>query len=146
MWENRLAKIIKKRENPEFIGPIICRVINPPPEIKISGLSGKLLLDKDDLYINASVLTDYKRTFISEGIVDLDDSKCGQTDSVYDGGYQATSHKHILDTLEVTDGMFAAEGELTLTNTLKKDDEVLLLPTNSNQKFFLICKVKKLGD
>lgn len=142
----RLAKIIKKRDNPKFIGPTIGIVVSEPPEIKISILSGKIMLDKNDLYINASVLSDYSRSFTSEGLVDLDDSKCGQTDLVHDGGYQATSHKHILDILEVTDGMFAAEGEFTLTNTLKKDDEVLLLPTNSNQKFFLICKVKKLGD
>ena len=146
MWDEKLAKIIKKRDNPKVIGPIICKVINPPPEIKITGLSGKLLLDKDDLYINDLVLADYSRNFISEGIIDIDDSMCGETDLIHDGGYQASSHRHSLETLEVTDGMFAAEGSFTLTDTLKKGDEVLLLPTNSNQKYFLICKVKKLGD
>jgi len=146
MWDKKLAKLLMDRNNPETIGPIIGIVVNSPPDIKIKALSGRATLDKNDLYINEYLLPGHKRTIESNGVIDLGDELCGQTDLINDGGYQAGTHRHTLETLEVTDGSYSSEGELILTDALKKGDEVLLLPTDNNQKFFVICKVRNLGD
>jgi len=146
MWDKKLAKLMRERENPSVIGPVIGKVIKPMPNIEIKFLSGKGLLDKDDLYINANLVAGYRRIIESNGTIDLGDELCGQTDLIHDGGDQATSHQHTLETLEVTDGPYSLEGEIILKDSLNIGDEVLLLPTNNNQKFFIICKVKKLGD
>lgn len=144
-WDKRLANIIKKRDNPKLIGPVIGTVIKPLPDIQIKALSGKALFDKDDLYINKNLIAGYTRSVESNGVIDLGDDLCGETDLINDGGYEATSHKHTLETLEITDGPYSFEGELILKDSLVKGDKVLLLPTDNNQKFFIICKVKKLG-
>ena len=146
MWDKKLAKLLMDRNNPKTIGPVIGIVVNSPPDIKIKALSGRAILDKNDLYINEYLLPSHKRTIESNGVMDLGDELCGQTDLIHDGGYQASAHRHTLETLEVTDGSYSSEGELILTDTLKKGDEVLLLPTDNNQKFFVICKVRNLGD
>jgi len=144
-WDEKLAKMMKKRDNPKLIGPVVGTVIKTLPDIQIKALSGKVLLDKDDLYINKNLIAGYSRSVESNGVIDLSDELCGQTDLINDGGYQATNHQHTLENLEITDGPYSLEGELILKDSLEKGDEVLLLPTDNNQKFFIICKVKKLG-
>lgn len=138
-WDKNIAKLFKKRDNPVVMGPLIGTVIQDTPVIKISVFSGQVILEEQHLYINECLLSNHKRQMITNGLMDLNDAICGQTN------YQ-TDHSHVIDTLEVTEGNFSSEGEIILTDTLKMGDEVLLLPTNNHQKFFIICKVRKLGD
>jgi hypothetical protein len=143
-WDKEIAKLFKKRDNPSVIGPVIGKVLSSPPGIKVSILSGKVILDKSHIYINESLLSSHIRTFlIDDGLLNFLEESCGMTSLEHDGGDNAESHDHQIKSLEI-DTTFDAEGSIQFTNSLAKNDEVLLLPINNNQKFFLICKVKQL--
>ena len=144
MWDKEIAKLIKGNKKIKGYGPIIGKIISPPPEIKISALSGKLILSKSYLYINDFLLSQYKRDISIDGQITFIDENCGETDLVNDGGYNASLHLHEIVSLEV-DTDYEAEATINLVDTLKINDEVLLLPTESGQKFFIVCKVKQLG-
>lgn len=144
-WDIEFAKIFRERDNPSNLGVIIGKVIKPLPELEISILNESAILDKDDLYICNSLLDTYTREFQKEGSIKFKDSGCGTTTTVNDGGYQASSHNHEIENLNI-DTQYTAEGKITFVDTLKMDDEVLLVPEATEQIFFIIDKIKKVGD
>lgn len=120
MWDKEIAKLFMDKDKIKGYGPIIGKVISGPPNIKVSALSGKIILDKNYLYINDFLLSNYQRNIIIDGEIEF-----------------------IEEDLEI-DTEYEAQGIISFVDTLKENDEVLLLPTESGQKFFLVCKVKQL--
>lgn len=139
---SELAKMFKERENKPYMGPQIGEVISPPPNIQVR-LGGKIILTKDNLVIAAHVLNNYTRQFSIEGNISFSDSDCGTTDSVNDGGYEANSHSHTIETLNI-DTTFNSNGTMAFTDTLKQGDKVILIPSTDEQIYFLIDKAVTL--
>jgi hypothetical protein len=111
---NELAMMFKNRDNQPYLGPITGTMISTPPEIKVSCFDGKVILDKSKLIIAASVLTDYTR------------------EATIDGATAAPS--------PVT----TISGTLKFTDTLSSGDEVILIPTQDKQTYFLVDKAVRL--
>lgn len=126
-WATELAKDDIKNTNPSRIGNIVGSVININP-LKISILDGNIILQKEHLYICNSLRNDYIRQFTLQNFT-------GTTNSVNDGGDNASSHSHNINSLE---------GEIKFTDTLKIDDKVLLVSTVNEQTWFIIDKITKL--
>lgn len=130
-----LAILFKERNNKEYMGIQIGKVVSALPDIKIS-LGDNILLDKSHLVFGASVLNGYKRKYSISGTIQFSETDCGTTD--YSG-----NHRHSISTLDV-DTTYTADGDLTLTDTLVVGDEVILIPTEDEQTFFVIDKAVRL--
>lgn len=120
-WDIELAKKFKERDKKQRIGNIVGKVINTSP-LKISILDGQVVLSGEQLYISISLENSYKREFETSNIE-------GKMSNV-------SSHLHIIESLK---------GTITFTDTLKVNDEVLLIPTEGEQTWFIVDKVRKLG-
>lgn len=104
-------------------------IITPPPEITIS--YNGFTLNKNDIYINNWLLKDYYREYKGHIKSATQDRSGGSGDAQYE------SHNHDID------------NDYTLTSyttdTLKKNDKVLLLPMTaedgSTQKYVVMCKI-----
>ena len=137
---NELARLLKERENIEHMGIQVGEVIAPLPDLQVK-LNENILLTKDHLRIAYHLCTDYQRPFQVEGTIKLADNDCGQTGSVGVGDHGA--HQHTLETVNIETEM-TANGTIKLTDFLKAGDEVILIPTQDEQTYFLIDKVVKL--
>mgnify|MGYP000919447788 CR=1 FL=1 len=111
-----LAKMFKERENPTLQGICLGEVIAPLPDIQISVNS--FILDKDDIVIAQHLLPTYKRTTLPTLTV--------SSATVGDHG----AHTH---SVNITD--------ITFTDTLKKGDRVVVIPSTDNTTYFIIDKV-----
>ncbi len=131
-----MAKELKIRQNPKMLGPIIGKIISPPPNLKISILEGQVFITK--CYVLDSLLSNYTRI---ASIPLQQASGTGDTNSVDDGGDNASPHSHTvsLNSLQLNKISF------TFNDTLKTGDEVLLIPTPDNQVFFLVGRIKSIG-
>jgi hypothetical protein len=123
--------MFKERDNKPYIGPQIGKVIIPPPDIKIA-LGDNIILEKDRLRISASVLNNYEREIEitnGEGVTTLvqplppDPPTTSET-----WGMTNTNIK----------------GKMKYTDTLKSGDEVILIPSDDAQIYYLIDKVVRL--
>ena len=133
---SELAKMFKDREPIRYMGPVVGTVLSPPPEIKIQ-IDKKIILDKNHLVISASILSDYKRKYELQGNIKINDSDCGNTNVVNDGGYQASDHSHTIESISINT-QYTADGEIKATDTLKEGDKVILIPSQDEQTYFLI--------
>lgn len=129
-----LASILKNtaKSVPTFEGFIVGKVITPPPEIQIS-IDDVIVLDKTHLIIAAHVLNNYEREFEIEGDIQFTDSDCGTTTV-------SSAHSHGISSLNVDANTLKAKGKLKWTDTLKKDDQVILVPAGNQQMYILIDK------
>lgn len=132
-WDVKLAEELKKRQNPNMLGPIIGTVISSPPELMISILEGQVFITK--CYVLDNLLSGYTRT-ISIPM----QAAAGTTNSVDDGGDNASSHSHNIQSLQLSEVTF------NYNDTLKPGDQVFLIPTNDNQVYFLVGKVTLIGQ
>lgn len=126
MWDVGLAKMFKERNNTSLIGPCVGKVVSPKP-LKIEILNGDVILQEEQLYISRSLLDrDY----------DCDVSGVGSMGEVisYDG---------TLVSLNLTKDSHG--GKTKLYFELKVNDEVLLIPTENEQVFFIVDIVEKVG-
>lgn len=130
-----LAKMFKERDNKPYLGPQIGEVIDPPPNIKVK-LGDKIILTKDNLVIAAKALNDYTRQISISGDISFADSNCGSTGI-------SSSHSHTIETINI-DTQYNANGTLLYTDTLKKGDKVILIPSTNEQLYFLIDKAVSL--
>lgn len=115
-----LANSIKgaAKSIPTFEGFIVGKVLEKPPEIKIA-IDEAIILDKTHLVIAAHVLKEYEREFeIFEG-----------EEIIINGSLPNT---------------FTAKGKIKWTDTLKKDDLVILVPAGNQQMYILIDKAVEL--
>lgn len=121
MWDVELAKMFKERNNKDLIGPCIGKVVAASP-LKISILDDQVVLQGGQLYITEGLTT-------KEYLIDYSDGDVS--------GNLSTSGS--LTSLNIKDG------KATLKFSLKIGDEVLLIPAASEQIFFVVDKVKKVG-
>jgi len=146
----RLASLFKERENQPYLGPQIGMVVNPLPDIKIK-LNDRITLDKEDLIIAEHlVFTDavfyevksdktVKLTGDLPGSNDDLDTKIGEL-TFYDGT-KPGDERTIMD-INITEGTgIEHSGEyLHQDFVLKPGDEVILIPSTDEQRYFVIDK------
>lgn len=130
-----LAKMFKERNNKSWSGIQVGVVEYEFPEIKIR-LGDVILLDKSKLLFSSHVLSGYEREFAIEGDLEFTDSDAGQT-SVN------SSHSHSIQSLSVNT-QYKSNGKIKLTDTLKKGDKVILVPTADEQYYYVIDKAVTL--
>lgn len=137
---SELAKLFRERENKPYLGPHIGRVISPPPDIQIA-LGDRIILTKENLLIASHILKDYEREFSVEGQLQFSQGNPGETSnsSVGDHG----THSHMVTNLNI-DTSYQSAGKIKWTDSLKSEDEVILIPTTNEQQYFVIDKVVKL--
>ncbi|MEH6940772.1 DUF2577 family protein [Bacillus sp. JJ722] len=126
-----LAKMFKKNENQPYDGYFVGRVIADFPDIKIE-IDKNIILDKSHLVFAASLLKGYTREYeIFEADVQFTDSQCGSTTV-------ESLHSHGIESLNVDTTTLKSKGKIKWTDTIKKDDEVILVPSQNSQSFIVI--------
>jgi len=110
----QLAKEFKKRDNKVGLGPIIGKVLNSLPDLKISILSGQVVLNRSQLYITKSLYEDTIDVMLS-GDLNIDN-----VSQIVEG--------------DISLGV----------DPLSEGDKVLMIPSNSGQEFFIIDIVRKV--
>lgn len=121
-WDIELAKKFKERNNRQRIGNVIGKVISTFPNFKISILDGQVVLDKNQLYISSLLEDNYKREF--------------EVNNIEGATSNTSEHSHSIESLK---------GVIKFTDSLKLNDEVLLIPAENEQVWFIVGKVRKLG-
>lgn len=119
----KLAQMLKERENVPYKGPQIGTVASVEP-IKVA-LGNAIILDSSHLVIAAHVLSNYQRAIEIPSTSELSGSTTVAGED---------SHSHSYDSLGLT-------GTITLTDGLAIGDQVILIPSTDEQKYFLIDKV-----
>ncbi|MCT4605855.1 MAG: DUF2577 domain-containing protein [Marinisporobacter sp.] len=134
---SELAKLFKERDNQPYLGPQTGMVLSPPPNIQVS-LGDKIILTKEHLVIAAHVLKDYQREIEVKGNI--------QTNG--EGGSITLQTSPPPTTYKVVSGSVGAQttitGTMKYTDTLKKGDIVILVPSTDEQTYFLIDKAVRL--
>lgn len=121
-WEFDLAKEFKKRNNKQRIGACIGLVISPEP-LSISLDNGTILLDEQDVYICNQLLQRKSKVELS--------ANQSQSGTLNGSDYTAT-------------GAITVQGDITLKEVWKAGDYVLVIPTENQDKFFIVDILKKV--
>lgn len=108
------AKMLLDRNNPEIASVLIGTVEEGFPDIKIR-LNDNIILDKSYLVFAAHTLSDYQRQFTSDGDITI-----GTTNS------------------------YSSSGTITLTDTFSVGDQVIIMPTQSKQLYYVLDKAVRL--
>lgn len=153
---SRLAKMLKDRENPNILGVLIGVVEAGFPDIKIR-IQDNFVLEKDDIIFSAHVLENYERDFEFSGTMDLSKStsgtpldNAGTIGNVVDvsaTGLPVTPvvHTHtlpvrLINGINIDGGSYSGTGTIKWTDTLVVGDEVILIPSMNNKRFYLVDK------
>lgn len=128
MWDVGLASMFKERDNKGKIGACIGTVVSVNP-LKISILKGNIVLQGEQLYIPEIL---YKKTYKLELKADNNIGEIAIT----------SKPSNPLISININD---KDKTELILHFELKKDAEVLLIPAENEQSFFVIDVYKKVG-
>ncbi|MBB6218177.1 hypothetical protein HNQ80_004317 [Anaerosolibacter carboniphilus] len=123
-WDVEFAGMFKERNNKVYTGPQVGVVLSPPPNTRVR-LGDEIILTMDHLIIAAHVLSGYKREFSSTSSGDI---------------VTKTPPPETYDTYTVLESL-DHDGEITLKDTLKIGDQVILIPASTDQTYFLIDKV-----
>ncbi|WP_053955095.1 DUF2577 domain-containing protein [Inediibacterium massiliense] len=129
---SELASLFKERDNRPYLGPQVGTIISPPPNIQVY-LGDKIILTKEHLIIGAHVLEDYERQFEIKG----DESTSGESGSITLKSNVPTTYEVVNGNVE---GNVSMKGTFKYTDTLKKGDQVILIPTTDEQTYFLLDK------
>ncbi len=129
MWDVGLAKMFKERDNRSNIGPCIGKVVSEDP-LKISISDGSIVLQENQLYIAEGLLKKGYKIELEAG------------DDI--GDIAITSKPS--DSLISININNKDKTKLTLYFELKQGDEVLIIPAESEQVFFIVDKIQKAGD
>jgi hypothetical protein len=127
-----LAKIFKDRDNQTVPSITAGTVIAPPPEVEIR-LNEFTVLKKDRLIFSAHMLKEYKRELELEGEIKFTDSNAG-----------STSDGSSVINLNVDTNYEAKKVKLTMKDTIKAGDEVIIMPTMDEQLYVVIDKAVRL--
>lgn len=116
----------------------IGEVINPPPELKISILDGRVILYPYMLYMNDRLFDDYTRQYKLEGnITEYSFNNTTESESI------PQHPAHPIKKLAGS-GTYKAEGTIINTCTLVKGDLVKVTPTENGQKWIVDFKIRKI--
>ncbi|KLU66762.1 hypothetical protein DEAC_c14300 [Desulfosporosinus acididurans] len=103
---------------------------------------GDLQISKDNLLVADYLLPDYKRKYSASGNLQFSENgSLGPTDSASVGDHG--SHSHTLTGINI-DTDHKQSGDLTLTDGLKKDDTVALIPTLDEQTYIILARLVSL--
>lgn len=128
MWDVGIAKMMKERDNKAGVGPCIGTVVSAEP-LSISILNGEATLQAEHLYItHGAMKKGYKMELQAKG-------------EIGDIAITELPVKPLIE-LNVTS---KDKTSLTLFFELKAGDEVLLIPAEGEQVFFIVDKVEKVG-
>ena len=133
----KLAEIIKKRDNPLWIGAVTGEVVKAPPQLEVK-LENGIIIKNHKIMISIEKIVGYQRTYSLKGNItkyDFDNTTSSEPVS--------THPAHPIKKLSGK-GTYTAEGTIQWTDTLKVGDKVLMLPTNKEEYFYLIDKVVRL--
>lgn len=134
---NKLALMLKSRDNPKFLGAITGEVVKAPPELEVK-LENGIIIKNKKIMISIEKIAGYERTYSLEGnITEYDFDNTTKSSSV------SNHPEHPIPKLKGK-GTYKAEGKIKWTDTLKIGDKVLMLPTNDHKYFYLIDKVVRL--
>lgn len=111
-------------------------VIKAPPNLTIQLHSGMKIYGKK-LLTDVETRAEYQREFKIKANISKQDMKIDKSDMT-----EVNNHKHNLLSWGGT-GTIEATGTITWINDLIVGDMVLMLPTNKNEKYYLIGKVKE---
>ncbi|WDV48218.1 DUF2577 family protein [Clostridiaceae bacterium M8S5] len=139
-----LAKLFKERENISYLGPQIGEIIMPPNDIKIA-LGDKIVLEKENLIFSSYILNSYSRQFeikSDENNITFEQDNPGEAFNKEVSGATPPIHLHKISKMNISTN-YESTGTITFTDTLKKGDLVLLIPTTDEQKYYVIDKVVK---
>ncbi|WMM23666.1 DUF2577 family protein [Tissierella sp. MB52-C2] len=121
--------MFKERENKINIGPCVGKVVGVEP-LKVSILDGQVILQEGHLYICQSLAKrEYKLELNADGDI---------------GDIAITSKpSNPLIAFNINE---KEKTKLTLYFELKQGDEVLIIPAENQQVFFIVDKIQKVGD
>ena len=125
-WENELALELKKRDNVQPLGSIEGKLISINP-FRVSIKEGKIILNTEQIHISRSLLT---KRYTAKGTGNLKGSGLGNI--------TLSGEKKITDELKWSD--VEIEFDFEITYKLEVGQKVYVLPTSSEQIFF-ICDV-----
>ena len=134
---NTLAKLIKARDNPKWLGAVTGEVIKAPPQLEVK-LQNGIVIKNHKIMISIEKIVGYKREFSLEGTID--EITINATTSNKPCGLGATNPHGTIQGA----GDYKTVGSITWTDTLKVGDKVLMLPTNKEEYFYLIDRVVRL--
>ncbi|SNT18627.1 Protein of unknown function [Anaerovirgula multivorans] len=140
---SELAMLFKERENAIYMGPQVGKVISPPPNIKV-GLGDKIILDKEDLIISAHVLDGYQREIEVTGIRNTGLNASGGNMDFHLTGSPPSKNYTITGFSIPQSILNKSDGTLKYMDTLNAGDEVILIPSNDHQKYYLVDKAVRL--
>lgn len=129
MWDVELAKMFKERDKKSNIGPCVGKVVGIVP-LQISILDGNVVLQENQLYITEELLKKEYKFELTAG------------DDIGDIAITSKPSNPLIS-INISD---KDKTKLTLHFELKVGDEVLLIPTENEQVFFIVDKVHKVGD
>lgn len=121
-----LAMLFKERDSRESLSITTGRVVSAPPEPRIM-LDDVILLDGRNLVFAAHLLNGYERR------IKFKEIDWGITTVVNDGGQGASSHKHFVN-------LTNEDVLIEWTDTLKQGDEVILIPVQDGQLYYVMDK------
>lgn len=131
-----LARMLKARDNPLWVGAVTGEVVKAPPQLEVK-LENGVIIKNHKIMISIEKIIGYQRTYSLEGNITQYDFENTTATEV------ASNHTHQIKKLS-GNGNYKAEGTIQWTDTLKVGDKVLMLPTNENEYFYLIDKVVRL--
>lgn len=129
MWDVELAKLFKERDKKSNIGPCVGKVVGIVP-LQISILDGNIVLQENQLYITEGLLKKEYKFELTAG------------DDIGDIAITSKPANPLIS-ININD---KDKTKLTLHFKLKVGDEVLLVPAENEQVFFIVDKVHKVGD
>lgn len=143
-WNDTVKEVVlfTKKEKKRYNSPTIGKVIKGAPNFEVSIFKGELIIPSDRLYISESLIKNYERTFKSNGTVDLNTTYNSSDESLAGEG----PHKHNFISSKSSNDYSNMEGSFIYTDyEIKVDDEVLLIPIDSTNKWVISSKVVKVG-
>ena len=163
MKENPYSKMIEIMQkqgatsNPPSIQ--IGEVIEPPPNLVIK--VNDLQIDKDNILIADYLLKEHKRRIIISGerikFSQTDPPMyIGSTNSVNDGGMNASSHSHKITDINIDtkpspypqvliEATRKDRDYIKTTDTLEKGDLLAVLPVEDRQLYIILARLKEVS-
>lgn len=135
---NFVAKYFKSFNKEKEFQPCIGTVIEAPPQLTISILSGKVILYPRMLYMNDRLFNDYTRQYKLVGEI-TEYSFDNKTNSS-----AVSNHpEHPIPKLAGS-GTYKAQGTFINTDTLVEGDLVKVTPTEGGQMWIVDYKIRKI--
>lgn len=132
-----LARMLKARDNPLWVGAVTGEVVKAPPQLEVK-LENGVIIKNHKIMISIEKIIGYQREFSLKGTINS--ITINATTSNKPCSLGATNQHGTIK----GNGEYETIGTIQWTDTLKVGDKVLMLPTNENEYFYLIDKVVRL--